>query len=467
MASDSSTGERLQQFLRELTPPTRTLLVAELERGVLRGDETPTNDLVLDQLRRLLRDNDRAGARISNAARLFYKPLEPFLVDDVAEHQHPGRISRTALEPMWNWLRRDLLPQETEAFSDAVSKGMLANDNAKLEAAARAYQDRAAQKIDEMFVIAQRDDRVRRRLFAQIGTPRAIDDATALMRVLKARDFLAKSMAQLPGHIDNLADARLDEVKALVDSITKTDRKLFIYALLLVMNRLAAPWQLIRLAVRAAGSDNVMRVSETPYEVAVAIVLAEIGRLVGELKADLKSRKLTAVVSLLKFIHDAARGMKSELDLGESPWGRELAALRGQISDVLKGEIDLAAGRVRKLLRPRPSAEIRANSVLEPEEVAETEALMDFVVACKHFGSELAIAEPSQRAYADLKQFLDAGMSPLLDGLRHAGEGDRAFRQSQVDASVRFCNKIFGPDYGSALGKAALVAAGERQLASA
>ncbi len=467
MASDGSTGERLQQFLRELTPPTRALLVAELERGVLRGDETPANDLVLGQLRRLLRDNDRPGARISNAARLFYRPLEPFLVDDVAEHQHPGRISRTALEPMWNWLRRDLLPQETEAFTDAVSKGLLANDTARLEAAARAFQDRAAQRIDEVFAVAQRDDRVRRRLFAQIGTPRATDDATALMRVLKARDLFAKSAAQLPGHIDNLADGSLDQVKALVDSITATDRKLFIYALLLVMSRLAAPWQLIRLAVRAAGSDKVARVSETPYEVAVAIVLAEIGRLIGELKADLKGRKLVSVVSLLKFIHDAARGMKSELDLGDSPWGRELAAQRGQIADLLKGEIELAPGRVRKLLRPRPSTEIRANSVLDADDVEETEALMDFVVACKHFGSELAIAEPSQRTFTELKQFLDAGMSPLLDGLRHAGEGDRAFRQSQVDASVRFCTKIFGRDYGSALGKAAIVAAGERQLASA
>ena len=50
---------------------------------------------------------------------------------------------------------------------------------------------------------------------------------------------------------------------------------------LLVMSRLAAPWQLIRLGVKAAGSDTAARVAETPYGVAVTIVLAELERQVG------------------------------------------------------------------------------------------------------------------------------------------------------------------------------------------
>ena len=40
-----------------------------------------------------------------------------------------------------------------------------------------------------------------------------------------------------------------------------------------------------------------------------------------------------------------------------------------------------------------------------------------------------------------------------------AGEADRSFRQSQVDAAVRFCAKVFGKDYAALLSKAAEVAA--------
>jgi hypothetical protein len=110
------------------------------------------------------------------------------------------------------------------------------------------------------------------------------------------------------------------------------------------------------------------------------------------------------------------------------------------------------------LLRPRPSSEIPANSVLDPEQVADVEALVEFVGSCRYFASELAVSEMTQRTFADLQQFLDLGMQALLDGVRHAGQADRSFHQSQADAAVRLCDKVFGRDYAAMMGKAAEVA---------
>jgi hypothetical protein len=73
----------------------------------------------------------------------------------------------------------------------------------------------------------------------------------------------------------------------------------------------------------------------------------------------------------------------------------------------------------------------------------------------------------TMRAYGELQQYLDTGTKQLLEGLRHAGGGDRAFRQSQVDAAVRFCAKVFGQEYASLLTKAAEVAAHSRAPARA
>jgi hypothetical protein len=60
------------------------------------------------------------------------------------------------------------------------------------------------------------------------------------------------------------------------------------------------------------------------------------------------------------------------------------------------------------------------------------------------------------------------GTQALLDALRSAGPGDLPFRQSQVDAAVRFCPRIFGQEqeYASLLAKAAEVA-GQRQRKAA
>lgn len=137
-----------------------------------------------------------------------------------------------------------------------------------------------------------------------------------------------------------------------------------------------------------------------------------------------------------------------------------------QIAELLRTEIESMPGRVRRLLRPRQTAEIAPNSVLDPDDIAETEALVKFVGACRTFAGELAIIEMTQRTYSELQQYLDAGTRALLDALRNAGPTDRSFRQSQVDAAVRFCGKVFGQHYAALLDKAAEVAGSPERKAA-
>ena len=460
MAGAETTVERLRQFLRDLSPGARSLLIGELERSVLRGDEVVGADFVLQELRRVVREQREGVPRIENSARLLFRPLEPFLVDDRGDHSHPGRVARSSLDALWNWILRDLLPDDAGKLARDVSEAMASGDQARTERLARMFQDRVAAAIESNSKAAAEDGKIRRRILQQIGTSRAGEELAALKCALKGRDVLAALSSRLPLQIGNFANAQLDECKALIESTAARDGELFLYALLTVMNRMSAPWQLIRLGVRAAGSDTAARVAETNYGVAVNIVLAELERMVVELRDDLRSGQGIAVGALLKTIHDSARGLRTELELPvDSTWGRTLAAQRTQISDLLRVEIESIPGRVQRLLRQRPSKEIRSMSVLDSGEVAEVEALVEFVGICRYFAGELAINEVTQRVQSELRQYLDNGTRALLESLRHAGESERTFRQSQVDAAVRFCAKVFGREYASLLGKAAEVAA--------
>jgi hypothetical protein len=114
---------------------------------------------------------------------------------------------------------------------------------------------------------------------------------------------------------------------------------------------------------------------------------------------------------------------------------------------------------VRRLLRPRPASEIARNSALDAGDVAETEALIELLGTCRHYASELAVSEVTLRTFTELQQYLDTGTRTLIDGLRQAVDSDGLFRQSQVDAAVRFCAKVFGEEYAALLAKAAEVAA--------
>jgi hypothetical protein len=462
----AAAADRLRAYLRELKPGAQALLISELERGLLNGNGLPGAEIVLAELRRTLRYNQSKSARIDDPARLLFQPIEPFLVDDGPEHKHRARIARQALEPLWLWISNTLMPDDARAYVEHVEQALLAGETDEATHHSRAFQDRVVHCIAQM--IEGGDGKERRRLSAQLGTSRALDDVGALHGILKARDNLAMLGTQLPGHIGSLAGPTLESVKAHIDAPLAGKPDLLIYSLVLVMSRLASPWQLVRLAIRAAGGDAAKRIAETPYAIAVNIVLDEVDRRVRELTADLKSGRGIAVSALLKEVHDALRGLRSEIDSSpESAWGKQLTAVRAEVSKLLSSEIELTSGRVRRLIRPRPAKEIASAPALDADEVAEVEALIGFVMTCRNYASELAINEVTQRTVNDLQQFLDTGTRTLLDTLRGATGGERAFRQSQVEAAVRFCAKVFGKEYASLLAKAAEVASHDHERKAA
>src|ERR1700684_2387508 len=181
MTSDGQSIERLRDYLRALKPEARALLVQELERNLLRGDESGGNELVLQELRRAIRADAQPVPRIGDAARLFFVPLEPFLIDARADHKRVGRLARVSLEPIWTWLSRDLIPAEAKALTDDINRALHAGDRTKADQLIRVLHERAIQRIKATVDGIGSDDKARRRIAVQVGTPRALDDLNAVL----------------------------------------------------------------------------------------------------------------------------------------------------------------------------------------------------------------------------------------------------------------------------------------------
>jgi hypothetical protein len=455
------------------------MLIAELERSMLREEDVAGSELILQELRRTIRASSQPVLRIGDAARRFFTPLEPFMVDGPADQKRIGRLARASLEPIWDWIGRDLMPAEAKALSEDIHRALLADNRTKVEQLVRALHERALQRMREALAALETNEKARRRFSVEVGTPQAIQDVTTLIGILGVREQLAELARRLPEHIRVFEREQVDLVKTYIDGTTAQKslqnngaqkRDLLLYGLIMVASRLAAPWQLIHIATRAVESDETARIAESPYALAVTIVFGELEYMVGELRSELKAGR--PVASLLKGLHDAARGMRSEIDLSvDSAWSRQLAAIRSAVSNILAAEIETTPGRVRRLLRPRPAKEIVPGSVLDSIDVHEIETRVELVSVCRHYASELAASEVTMRTYSELAQYLETGTKILLDALRHADNSERPFRQSQVDAAVRFCRIVFGADYAGILAKAADVAAqgaaGERKAARA
>ena len=458
MAGDVAIA-RLRQYLGELQPQARAMLAVELERAHMRGEEPLGAAFLLEELRRELRRLDGlVAARVAHPQRLFFNPLTPFLIDDAHGRKYLGRVSRACLDPVWQWLCRDLVPAEAKSYADSAQLLLAAGEQDAAEQLTRGFQDFVVERLRDPLAAARDDERAERRLSAQIGMRRASEDLREMDAILRSRDALALIGQRLPPAIASLADEQLAAVRALLDSPVGCHPDVFLHALLVVQSRLAAPWLLIRLPIQAANSDVAARVAQSAFAPAIDIVISDIERMIAALRVAIEAGHRAGLAPKVRAIHDAARALHTEMDLtADTEWARGLAAARADVAALLQTEIDGIPGRVRRLLRPPTGAE--AAKALDTAEVADTEEALDLFGACRACAGELALSEATRRVQSELQNFFDTGMQMLLDGLRAAGAAERPWRQSQVDAAVKFCGKLFGTEYAALLSKAAEVAA--------
>jgi hypothetical protein len=445
-----TSNERLREYLAQLPPQSQALLMREFERAIERGQDAVVANFVLEELRKIVRGTDEpTRPRTDDPARLVFRPLEPFLVEGNFPRR-PGQLRRASLLPMWQWLIRDGAPDQAREFEAALDRARDTETSSALETAVRTFQRAAAEAITKL--IADGD----RRAMARVGGPDVLEDLLPIGSILQAREAMDTLNGRMPTHFRLFAESQIASVGAALNVPSLQTPQLLPFALSLVMQRLSAPWQIIRLAIKMAASDDEIRVAATPYGVAVTIALHELSYLAAVLRTDIRRGQFDNVSELLKTLHDGVRGLRTELDLrNDSTWGKQLTSIRAEISNALQSEIDSVPGRVRRILRQRADKDISIGSRIDSSEVDETVALIDFVAVCRTYASELAINEVTLRTYSDLQQYVEQSTEALVQSLRSGDPKTRPYRQMQVQAAIRFCEVLFGHDYASLMSRAA------------
>src|ERR1700761_2958319 len=458
-----TSNERLREYLAQLPPQSQALLMREFERAIERGEDATVATFVLEELRKIVRGTDEpTRPRPDDPARLLFRPLEPFLIEGNFPRR-PGQIRRASLLPVWQWLIREGAPGQALEF-EAALRGMREGEaSPAIDTSVRVFQRAAADAIVKL--VGEGD----RRALARIGGPDVIEDVVPIGALLQARESLDTLNGRMPSHFRLFGEPQIVTATNALNLPTLQTPMLLPFALSLVMQRLTAPWQIIRLAIRMAASDDEIRVAATPYGVAVTMALHDLSYLAAVLRTDIRRGHFADVSELLKTLHDGVRGLRTELDLrNESNWGRQLMSLRAEISNTLQSEIESVTGRVRRILRQRADKDISIASKIDSTEVDETASLIDFVAVCRTYASELAINEVTLRTYSDLTHYVEQSTESLVESLRSADGRTRPYRQMQTDAAIRFCEVLFGHDYASLMSRAAENAVmGERKSSRA
>ncbi|MBV8701247.1 MAG: hypothetical protein JO052_25865 [Bradyrhizobium sp.] len=345
--------DQIWDFLQRLTPLTRSCLLAELERLELCGVDMPNTSDIQAKLRAEFRKDGTTQNR-ATPSRYFFAPLEPLLVDGAPEHANSGRIARGSLTPIWEWICHDLLRTMARDYNTHM-KDLIAGDRQReAQQAAAAFQVKVVKSLEGTLGTPDGAAQARARLAAYTASPAVHGDLTKILVALRAREALAKFNDALPTKLTKFDDAQVAKVMALLDSFAKKNADAVAFALALVALRLRTPWQLIRLATKAARSKKAVDVAATPYAIAVAMVLdrLEDKRLV--LRLALKHNRVLIARDTLTEIYDTEYALQVRIDeFDASDWGQRLHDIMDTIAALVEAEVSRFPDEVGHVLGSR------------------------------------------------------------------------------------------------------------------
>jgi flagellin-specific chaperone FliS len=347
-------ADRIQEFLKRLTPLARGNLLIELERLEVCDSKIPGSAEVLAKLRAEFRKDGSTQNPIGNPSRYFFAPLEPLLIDGAPEHANSGRILRGSLSPIWEWISRDLLPTMTRDYVRAIDELIAAGNQRKARQVAVTFQTKVVKSLENTIGSLDGAKQIRAKLATYTTSHAAYDDLTKMLCVLRARDALAKFSDALPATIGKFDDAPVSKVTALLDALRKKHAEVLPFALALVASRLRTPWQLIRLATKAAPSKKAADIAATPYAIAVSMVLDRLEDKRSALRVALRNNRVLVCKEILTHIYDTEYALQISIDLlDESDWGERLRNLMNAIATLVEAEVSRFPDNIGHVLGSR------------------------------------------------------------------------------------------------------------------
>ena len=346
--------DKIWDFLQRLSPLTRSCLLTELERLELCGVDVPLSADIQAKLRAEFGKDGSPQNKEAQPSYHFFAAIEPLLNDGAPEHPNSGRIPRGSLVPIWEWMNRDLLPTMARDFNAQMRPLMGSDRQKELKQAVSVFQTKVVKYLENTLSDPAAAQMTRAKLATYTAARSTYGDLVKIMIALRAREAIAKFNKALPEKFTKFDNGEVAKMTALLVAFAKNNAEALPFAIALIGRRLKTPWQLIRLATKAAASKNAADVAATPYAIAVSMVLDRIDDGRSALRIALKQNRVLIARDLLSEIYDTEYALKVRIDhFEESEWGVRLQASMDAISELVAAEVSRFPAQVGHVLGSR------------------------------------------------------------------------------------------------------------------
>jgi hypothetical protein len=427
----------LKAFLGSLPETMAVRLAKAVEMDRLADGKLLPHALILEGLRPTLKK--AAGIeRTPSPLRLFCQPFQDLLTPLPRKEKLAGRIAKSSVPVVWDWLGKKLLPVETAKYCAAVKADILGYrvDNAILTA--QEFWPVASAAI----LCALGSEAGMKVSRIQLGDDAIVGDAREMALLLAIGVQVVEIQKKLPAETPALTDELLWALRTIYDSVAAAMPDAAPFVAVVTMNRLAKPWEALRLPLAISRQTQDTLISNTDMGLVGEILFAEIeAHAVAVRSARQPQFDADDLVSRIAAFSNLSSGLVKEVEMRRAgKWGQRLLKDRAALAEVMDGYMERAP---REMLAALPTQKTgtyaggpRVPDITrapDPEKCERALRYAKLIAGCKDFAASgsfaSSLAEAQEETTAALRLYVD----DMLRELR-AAEGDKRAHAEQYFA---------------------------------
>ena len=465
-AMDSNKAQQLQGLLGALPPLVASRLAKAIEIDRLNEGQSLPHELILDGLRPVLR-RGQSYDRAATPLRLFCRPFEDLLSMTPRSQKQKGRIARSSIMPVWNWISQTLAANDASAFSIGVKTSVLSGNTDEMMKHAAQFWSAASQAIFD----ALNSDRGRKAARTVLESDIVVADAQEMAVLLSVGNDILDLQAQIPKPLPSLTDDFVWKLREIYDRLAASAPEAAPYVAVVAMQRLERPWEALRLPMNVTRQSCGTLISSTDMGLVGEILFGDIEYYTSMIRATRPQHfDADELVGHLTNFTALSTGMVKAIELRrDGKWGQRLLADRAAVAEVMDGFMERAAKEVSAALPTVKSGsyaggprvpDIAHHPDAEKSDRAVTYARL--VSGCRHFAAAASFGASNKEASDEIATMLKSYTEDLLKELRAASADKRNNVEAFFHLAVEMAALIFSQEEADLLrrrGRAAMPAA--------
>jgi len=267
-------SQKLKAFLEKLPDHLVDQLTQTVERDKLTGGSDMPHELLLQGLRTALAEGEHAVNRTPTPMRMFCMPVEDLLVGQRVK-KRAGRIARSSLTPVWEWLASDLMAADFRELYDNLTVAIIENDAAKVRETSTVFHQAGADAISKAFAKAPEGSKARAEFANTLGGEDVTMDAEEIGLMLGAAPEILELREVFRAPVPTLTRELLTTLCEKYDSVAKRSPESARYLLAVAMHRLSRPWEILRVTAFLTKTKDTGAVSRDDLDMVVDLLFTD------------------------------------------------------------------------------------------------------------------------------------------------------------------------------------------------